>query len=229
MTSHSKEVANAGAGYSGISVVPAAVSYPGIYRSGGKRLFDIAFAVLAAPFVVPVVLLLAAFLACQGVTPFYRQERVGKNGKVFKMLKLRTMVHDAETVLQEHLATNPEAQEEWDRDQKLRNDPRIIKFGTFLRKSSMDELPQFWNVFTGEMSVVGPRPMMVNQKELYPGKFYTAMRPGLSGPWQVSKRNQSTFAERAFHDTEYWKSMSFSTDVSIVFRTIFVVLRGTGC
>ncbi|WP_256367985.1 sugar transferase [Ruegeria sp. HKCCC2112] len=229
MTSHSKEVANAGAGYSGISVVPASVSYPGIYRSGGKRLFDIAFALFAAPFVVPVILLLAAFLAFQGVTPFYRQERVGKNGKTFKMLKLRTMVHDAETVLQKHLAQSPEARAEWNRDQKLRNDPRIIKFGKFLRKSSMDELPQFWNVLIGEMSIVGPRPMMVNQKELYPGKFYTAMRPGLSGPWQVSKRNQSTFAERAFHDTEYWKTMSFGTDVSIVFRTIFVVLRGTGC
>ena len=106
------------------------------------------------------------FLTCQGVTPFYRQERVGKNGKVFKLLKLRTMVHDAETVLKEHLATNPEAREEWNRNQKLRNDPRIIKFGSFLRKSSMDELPQFWNVLVGEMSMIGPRPMMVNQQEI---------------------------------------------------------------
>ncbi len=229
MTSHSKEVANAGAGYSSISVMPTSVQYPGFYRGVGKRIFDIAFTLLAAPFVVPMVVLLAVFLASQGVTPFYRQERVGKDGKVFKLLKLRTMVHDAEAVLKEHLAADPEAREEWNRNQKLRNDPRIIKFGTFLRKSSMDELPQFWNVFVGEMSLVGPRPMMVNQQDLYPGKFYNAMRPGISGFWQVSKRNQSSFAERAHHDTNYWKSMSFGTDVSILIRTISVVLRGTGC
>lgn len=229
MTSHSKEVANAGAGYSGISVVSTPLPCRGVYRSVGKRLFDIAFALLAAPFVVPFVLMLAAFLAFQGVTPFYRQERLGKNGKAFKMIKLRTMVHDAENVLQEHLKENPEAREEWNRDQKLRNDPRIIKFGTFLRKSSMDELPQFWNVFVGEMSVVGPRPMMVCQKELYPNNMYYRMRPGITGSWQVSNRNNSTFAERAQHDVEYWKDMSLKTDMHILFRTIFAVLRGTGC
>ncbi|WP_371810815.1 sugar transferase [Ruegeria sp. HKCCD7318] len=227
MTSHSKEVA--GAGYSSIPVGPTAVQYPGFYRGGGKRVFDIAFTLLVAPFVVPTIALLAIVLACQGVTPFYRQDRIGKNGKAFKLLKLRTMVHDAESVLKDHLATNPEARDEWNRNQKLRNDPRIIKFGTFLRKSSMDELPQFWNVFVGEMSLVGPRPMMLNQQDLYPGKLYTAMRPGITGLWQVSKRNQSSFAERAYHDTEYWKSMSFSTDVSTLIRTISVVLRGTGC
>lgn len=216
-------------GYSNISVMPTSADYPGFYRSTGKRIFDLAFVLLAAPFVVPMVFFLAMFLACQGVTPFYRQERVGKNGKTFKMLKLRTMVHDAETVLKKHLASNPEARDEWNRNQKLRNDPRIIKFGSFLRKSSMDELPQFWNVFVGEMSTVGPRPMMVTQQKLYPGDFYNSMRPGISGLWQVSKRNQSAFADRAFHDTEYWKSMSFSTDCSILIRTIFVVLRGTGC
>ena len=209
--------------------MPTSAEYPGFYRGVGKRFLDITFVLLAAPFVVPLVFALAIFLAFQGVTPFYRQERVGKNGKIFKMLKLRTMVHDAETVLKEHLASNPAARDEWNRNQKLRNDPRIIKFGSFLRKSSMDELPQFWNVFVGEMSLIGPRPMMVNQQRLYPGKFYYSMRPGLSGPWQVSKRNQSSFAERAYHDTEYWKSMSFGTDFSILVRTISVVLRGTGC
>ena len=108
-------------------------------------------------------------------------------------------------------------------------DPRITRVGKIMRKLRIDELPQFWNVLMGEMSMVGPRPMMVNQQKLYPGEFYSYMRPGISGPWQVSKRNQSTFAERAFHDTEYWRSMSFGTDLSILIRTIFVVLRGTGC
>ncbi|WP_367648278.1 sugar transferase [Ruegeria arenilitoris] len=227
MTIHSKDVADTG--YSEIPVIPASANTPGLYRSLGKRAFDLAFVFLAIPFVVPLVFFLAVFLACQGVAPFYRQDRVGKNGQTFKMLKLRTMVHDAEAVLKEHLASNPEARDEWNRNQKLRNDPRIIKFGSLLRKSSMDELPQFWNVFVGDMSMVGPRPMMVNQRTLYPGKFYTSMRPGISGPWQVSRRNQSSFAERAFHDTEYWKSMSFGTDLSILTRTILVVLRGTGC
>nr|WP_171239028.1 sugar transferase [Ruegeria sp. HKCCA5763] len=209
--------------------MPTSVDYPGFYRSVGKRIFDIAFVLLAAPFVVPLVLFLAVFLVTQGVTPFYLQKRVGKNGKVFNLLKLRTMVHDADTVLKDYLAANPEARDEWNRNQKLRDDPRIIKFGYCLRKFSMDELPQFWNVFVGEMSLIGPRPMMVKQQKLYPGKFYNAMRPGLSGPWQVSSRSQSSFAERAAHDTDYWKCMSFSTDVSILIRTIFVVLRGTGC
>jgi len=227
VTIHSKDVADTG--YSNIPVMPASVTCPSFYRSLGKRVFDLAFVLLAAPFVVPLIFFLAVFLACQGVSPFYWQDRVGKNGKAFRMLKLRTMVHDAETVLKEHLAANPEARDEWNRNQKIRNDPRSIKFGSFLRKSSMDELPQFWNVLVGEMSMIGPRPMMVNQQKLYPGESYTSMRTGISGPWQVSKRHQSSFAERAGHDTEYWKSMSFGTDVSILIRTIFVVLRGTGC
>ncbi|WP_371809152.1 sugar transferase [Ruegeria sp. HKCCD5849] len=229
MTSHSKDVADAGAGYSSISVMPTSVQYSGFYRGVGKRIFDIAFTLLAAPFVIPMIALLAVFLAFQGVTPFYWQERVGKNGKIFKMLKIRTMVHDADAVLQKYLDANPEAREEWNRNQKLRDDPRIIKFGTFLRKTSMDELPQFWNVLVGEMSMIGPRPMMVNQQELYPGELYYLMLPGITGQWQVSKRNNSSFAERAQHDTEYWKGMSFSSDLSILVQTVAVVLRGTGC
>ncbi len=222
-------MANAGAGYHNIAVMSAPTNSPGFYRSTGKRIFDIAFVLLTAPFAVPLILFLAIFLACQGVAPFFWQERVGRNGKVFRLLKLRTMVHDAEAVLKKHLANDPAAREEWNRNQKLRNDPRIIKFGTFLRKSSMDELPQFWNVLIGEMSMVGPRPMMVNQQELYPGKQYYSMLPGITGQWQVSKRNNSSFAERAHHDAEYWKNMSFSSDLSILMRTVSVVLRGTGC
>lgn len=222
-------MANAGAGYPNISVMRTPTQSSGFYRSTGKRVFDVAFVLLTIPFVVPVVLGLAVFLAFQGVTPFYRQERVGKNGQVFKLLKLRTMVHDAETVLKDHLAANPDARAEWDRNQKLRNDPRIIKFGSFLRKSSMDELPQFWNVLVGDMSMIGPRPMMVNQQSIYPSTTYYSMLPGITGAWQVSKRNNSSFAERAHHDTEYWKNMSFTSDLSILMRTVSVVLRGTGC
>ena len=204
--------------------------YSGFYRNAGKRLFDICLVLLSAPFVVPLTLIFALGLACQGAQPFYRQPRIGRNGKVFNLLKLRTMVHDAEAVLEQHLAQNPEARREWERNQKLKHDPRIIRGGVFLRKSSMDELPQFWNVLIGQMSLVGPRPMMVCQQKLYPcSNAYYSMRPGISGMWQVSKRNESSFAERAVHDTEYWKDMSLSTDLAILYRTFSVVLRGTGC
>lgn len=229
MTIHSKEVVNANVGGSSKPAVPVVSSFPTAYRNFGKRFGDILFVVLAAPIVVPLTLIFAAMLKCQGVTPFYRQPRVGQDGKIFYLLKLRTMVHDAETVLERYLSDYPEAREEWEHNQKLRHDPRIIKGGQFLRKSSMDELPQFWNVFTGDMSLIGPRPMMISQQKLYPSNTYYRMRPGISGMWQVSKRNNSTFAERAMHDNKYWRSMSFTTDVVILVRTIFVVLRGTGC
>lgn len=229
VTIHSKEVANANVGYSAKPAMPVPLRYPSAYRNVGKRLFDICFVVLSAPIVVPLTLVFALMLVCQGVMPFYRQPRVGRNGKIFNLLKLRTMVHDAETVLERHLSANPKARDEWERNQKLREDPRIIKGGIFLRKSSMDELPQFWNVLMGEMSLVGPRPMMVCQQKLYPSNTYYSMRPGISGMWQVSKRNDSSFAERALHDNEYWKDMSLKTDLTILARTVLVVLRGTGC
>lgn len=229
VTIHSKEVVNANVGWPMKSAAPAPLRYPSLYRRFGKRFLDICFVVLSAPIVVPLTLVFALMLVSQGVMPFYRQPRVGRNGKIFNLLKLRTMVHDAEAVLDRYLSDNPEARDEWERNQKLQQDPRIIKGGAFLRKSSMDELPQFWNVLMGEMSLIGPRPMMVSQQELYPSDTYYSMRPGISGMWQVSKRNNSTFADRALHDNAYWKCMSFSTDVSILVRTIFVVLRGTGC
>ncbi len=209
--------------------MPVSSRHPGFYRNAGKRFFDVCLVLLSAPFVLPLTLIFALALAGQGIRPFYRQRRIGRNGKVFNLLKLRTMVHDAEAVLEQHLAQNPDARREWERNQKLKHDPRIIKGGVFLRKSSMDELPQFWNVLIGEMSLVGPRPMMVCQQELYPsGDAYYSMRPGISGMWQVSKRNDSSFAERALHDNEYWKNMSLLTDLAILYRTFAVVLRGTG-
>lgn len=227
MTTHSKEVVNANVGW---SVKSKAQSHrPGLYRRFGKRLFDVCFVVLAAPVVVPLTLLFALLLASQGGSPFYLQPRIGRDRKVFKLLKLRTMVDDAPAVLERYLAENPEARDEWDHHQKLRHDPRIISGGALLRKYSMDELPQFWNVLIGEMSLIGPRPMMVNQQKLYPGETYYHMRPGISGTWQVSKRSKSSFTDRVQHDNAYWKSLSFSTDISLMFRTISVILRGTGC
>ncbi len=144
------------------------------------------------------------------------------------MLKLRTMVPNADEIFEDYLANNPEAREEWDSTQKLKNDPRITKFGRILRKSSLDELPQLWNVLTGEMSLVGPRPMLPVQRELYPGLAYYALRPGITGPWQVSDRNTVEFSKRAEFDREYYVQMSFATDIGLLFKTVGVVFKGTG-
>lgn len=138
------------------------------------------------------------------------------------------MVPDAEAKLQAYLDANPEARAEWDSKQKLNADPRITKIGRILRKTSIDELPQLFNVLSGDMSLVGPRPMMPCQQALYPGHGYYRLRPGLTGSWQVSERHTSTFAERATYDDDYDEKLSFATDVGILAKTVGVVLRGTG-
>ncbi len=229
MQNHSEEFTGANADHPAKAILPRLSGRSFVYRKFGKRLFDIFFVLLSAPIVLPFILALALLLAFRGISPFYRQQRIGRNGKVFKLLKLRTMVHDADAVLKRHLSENPDAYAEWERNQKLRQDPRITKGGTFLRKSSMDELPQFWNVLIGEMSLIGPRPMMVCQKDLYPGNRYYKMLPGISGSWQISKRNNSSFSDRAFYDNAYWHEMSLPTDFGIMVRTVGVVFRGTGC
>ena len=145
------------------------------------------------------------------------------------MWKLRTMVVDADARMAAHLAANPEAKAEWDRHQKLRADPRITRFGQFLRKSSLDELTQLFNVFVGDMAIVGPRPMMLNQQSLYPGMAYSLVRPGLTGLWQTTDRNQTSFEARADYDTVYVDTLSFGSDVRIILKTVKVVARGTGC
>ena len=202
---------------------------PGLYRNGLKRGLDVALVLLAVPFVLTVVLVIALLVFLQdGHVPFYRSARIGRHGREFRMLKLRTMVHDAEARLAACLASDPDAAAEWLATQKLKVDPRITGFGGFLRKSSLDELPQLWNVLTGDMALVGPRPMMPDQRRIYPGEAYFALRPGVSGPWQVSDRNNSTFAQRADFDLDYHRTLSFPNDVRLILMTLIVVLRGTG-
>jgi len=199
------------------------------YRSAFKRLLDLVLVGIASAAVLPVVAVAALVIfLTDGHTPFYSQERVGRNRRVFRMWKLRSMVIDADAALEAHLTSNPEARAEWDRHQKLRNDPRITWIGRILRKTSLDELPQLWNVLAGDMSLVGPRPIMTNQVALYPCTAYYRLRPGLTGFWQVSSRNKSTFAERARFDRLYEERLSFSADVAVILRTVSVVLRGTG-
>ncbi len=202
---------------------------PNFYDKYGKRMLDLALVILALPAVLPVIAVLALCVALGGGKPFYTQSRLGRDGTRFNIYKLRSMIPDADQVLEQYLAENPEARVEWNHKQKLSHDPRITGFGALLRKSSLDELPQLFNVLKGDMSLVGPRPMMPDQEGLYPGKAYALLRPGITGPWQVSDRNQSSFAARAAFDTHYYESLTLKEDLSFLGRTVGVVLRGTGC
>lgn len=218
-----------------VSVVPT-VTLGGsrFYTTFGKRAFDIAFVLMAAPLALSLVCLGVVLALASGVRPFYLQERIGKNQRTFRIVKIRTMVSDAEQVLETYLAENPEAREEWDEKQKLASDPRITRFGNFLRKTSLDELPQLWNVLKGDMSIVGPRPMMTCQKELYDqhdlrkGACYYSVRPGITGPWQVSDRSVGTFTGRVEFDAQYCRKLSFGEDMRLLVKTVSAVLGQTG-
>lgn len=204
-------------------------TWPGFYRSFAKRALDLILVLLSLPVVLPVVALLALVIfAADRRAPFYRSDRLGRGARPFLMLKLRSMVPDADARLAAHLAADPAAAAEWEAHQKLKADPRVTRFGRFLRATSLDELPQLWNVLRGDMSLVGPRPMMPDQKALYPGQAYWMLRPGVTGPWQVSARNATTFAARADFDADYARTVSFVGDLRLILRTVRVVLRATG-
>ncbi len=202
----------------------------GPYRNVLKRVLDILFVVLALPLVLPIMLFVTVALWLEGGDPFYMQARLGKSGRVFRVWKFRTMVRDADAKLSEILENDPAARREWDETQKLKRDPRITRVGAFLRRSSLDELPQLFNVLRGDMSLVGPRPMMPDQLDLY-GPYapsYFALRPGLTGLWQVSERNDAHFIRRAELDAQYERNLTFGHDVVLLLATFRVVLRGTG-
>ncbi|MEO1548858.1 MAG: sugar transferase [Pseudomonadota bacterium] len=199
-----------------------------LYASFFKRVLDVALVVLSAPLTLPLVLLFGLLIRRDGGPMFYSQLRVGKDGKLFRCWKLRSMVANAEERLAEYLRDNPEANAEWTVHQKLKDDPRITRIGHFIRCSSIDELPQLWNVLRGDMSIVGPRPFMPEQQKLYKGNAYYAMRPGLTGYWQVSQRSESSFAARAAFDNSYANDLTLLTDVKVVAQTVGVVLRATG-
>ncbi|MEM9426248.1 MAG: sugar transferase [Pseudomonadota bacterium] len=223
MTVHSSKVFAAA-----LRAVTDGTGAKGVYSSGLKRVLDVAVVLAALPIVLPFFLIVMAITAADGQSPFFRQERVGRNGQRFLIWKFRTMVPDAEVRLQKHLAANPDARTEWQTMQKLKNDPRITRVGGVLRRTSIDELPQLINVLAGDMSLVGPRPMLPCQQAIYSGHAYYRLRPGLTGIWQVSQRHNSTFADRANYDDGYEAQLSFVNDVKILARTIGVVFRGTG-
>lgn len=206
----------------------SAIHWDGFYRRRAKRGVDLLFTSIVILPVALVVLMIALVVAFEGGRPFYSQRRVGLGGRSFTMFKIRTMVLNADAVLERHLAANPADRIEWDHHQKLRRDPRITRIGRFLRRSSLDELPQFFNVLLGDMTLVGPRPFMPSQQDQYPGTEYYAMRPGITGFWQTSVRNEASFVQRAAYDRSYYHALSPLTDLQVIGRTLQVVMRGTG-
>ena len=178
----------------------------------------------------PVFLVLVLLMAFEKGPIFFGHYRVGRDGRMFRCLKFRSMVPDSERVLQELLARDPAARAEWARDQKLMNDPRITPIGRFLRKTSLDELPQLVNVIMGDMALVGPRPVTAQELHRYGrARFhYLSVTPGITGLWQVSGRNNTTYEERVELDKHYVENSSIWFDFKILLRTIVVLVTGDG-
>jgi exopolysaccharide production protein ExoY len=196
-----------------------------------KVLFDKAFALAALVFFAPFLLIVALMiLLTEGGPVVFGHERVGLNGRRFKCLKFRTMCLDADQRLAELLENDPAARAEWEASRKLRSDPRISRVGAVLRKTSLDELPQLWNVLRGDMSMVGPRPVVQDEAQYYGAYFadYMSVRPGVTGAWQVSGRSDTTYDERVALDVDYVHGRSFAGDIRIVLKTVAVILKRDG-
>ena len=202
----------------------------GFYRRYGKRIFDVALALVLLPFLLPIITILALFIMVVGGTALFGHNRVGQGGRVFKCWKLRSMCINADTELERYLRQNPEAEREWRETYKLTNDPRITRIGGFIRKTSLDELPQIFNVLAGEMSFVGPRPVIEEELIKYGIKrcYYETGRPGVTGAWQIGGRNDVTYAERVEMDVEYRRKESFVTDLKIILLTPLAIISPTG-
>jgi len=192
-----------------------------------KRVFDLVCAGIALLLLSPLFAVIALIARRDGGPAFFTQERIGMNGKRFSCYKFRSMRIDAEATLQHYLAGNPEAAREWQQFQKLKKDVRITPFGQFIRRTSLDELPQLINVLKGDMSLIGPRPIMPGQESYYADDFiyYESVRPGITGPWQVSGRNQLTFKERVMLEACYARNWSLWMDIVILLKTIPVLLK----
>lgn len=196
-----------------------------------KRIFDLILAFILFIPVLIISLIVAIMIYKDSPGPvLYTQPRVGKGGKLFKCYKFRSMIMESDKVLKEYLSNNPEAQQEWNQYEKLKNDPRITPFGAFIRKLSIDELPQLINVIKGEMSIIGPRPIMDNQREKYGDTLveYELVAPGITGLWQVSGRNETTFEQRVEMDSWYIRNWSIWNDLVILYKTIDVVIHHKG-
>ncbi|MGL5872675.1 MAG: sugar transferase [Xenococcaceae cyanobacterium] len=191
-----------------------------------KRLFDVIFSAFVLIFFSPIYLLLAILIAVSSPGPiFYVQQRIGRNFKPFRCIKFRTMVNNADAVLHEMLA-DPQLGQEFENNFKLKKDPRITWIGKFLRHTSLDEFPQFWNVLMGDMSVIGPRPLVPEELHKYGNRIdkVLTIRPGITGLWQVSGRNDIPYPQRIQIDVYYVNHHSWAIDLSIAIKTIGVVI-----
>ena len=196
-----------------------------------KAAFDRMAALFGIILLLPLLLMVAGLIWLSDPGPvLFSHPRVGRGGRVFRCLKFRTMVRNSDEVLVRHLEADPEAAREWDEQRKLRHDPRVTSLGRALRKTSIDELPQLLNVLKGEMSLVGPRPIVEAEARYYGAAMrdYTSVRPGLTGLWQVGGRSDTSYAERVRLDQTYVRSRSLWLDFKIILRTVVVVLKGRG-
>ncbi|MDP9038499.1 MAG: sugar transferase [Acidobacteriota bacterium] len=196
-----------------------------------KRAVDLAAVVLALPVLLPLFFLLACIVRLTSPGPiFYSHRRIRQNGAFFSMWKFRTMCVNSAEVLEEYLSRHPEALQEWNRCHKLRHDPRITRVGNFLRRYSLDEVPQLWNVITGEMSLVGPRPIVAAEVDKYKEAFgaYCRVKPGLTGLWQVSGRCTLSYDQRVALDRRYVQGWTLAGDLKILLRTLPSVITQDG-
>jgi Undecaprenyl-phosphate galactose phosphotransferase WbaP len=194
-------------------------------------MFDVLFALLLGLIALPFGLLIAAAIRLESRGPaLFAHTRIGKRSRRFRLWKFRSMVSNADEVLQTYLDQHPGYALEWRLAHKLRNDPRVTRVGRFLRKTSLDELPQLWNVLRGEMSLVGPRPIVEEEIAKYGPSvaLYSQVLPGLTGLWQVSGRNDTTYRERVELDGRYIRAWTAALDLHVLMKTVRVVLRGHG-
>jgi Undecaprenyl-phosphate galactose phosphotransferase WbaP len=204
---------------------------PFIPKNQAARVLDIGLILLAAPYIILAFLLITILIRLDSAGPvFYRQARIGRFGRRFHVYKFRTMVQNADQLLQTYLDRSPELKAEWLATHKLKKDPRVTRVGAVLRKTSLDELPQVWNILIGEMSLIGPRPIVDAEVEKYGHCFelYKQVRPGLTGLWQVSGRSDISYKRRVELDEYYILHRSLKLDLQILWKTVFVVLRKDG-
>jgi exopolysaccharide production protein ExoY len=196
-----------------------------------KRIFDLVLAAALVPLLLPVCLLLMLLIKCTSKGPvFYRHRRIGQDSRSFYLYKFRTMFLHGDTLLEAYLATNPEARQEWDEHYKLRWDPRVTPLGALLRRTSLDELPQILNVLLGQMSFVGPRPIVQDEIRRYGAAFpfYAAAKPGITGLWQVSGRGTVSYEKRVSLDIRYVITWSFFHDLLVLVKTARAVCNSEG-
>ena len=196
-----------------------------------KRIFDLVCTIFGGLLILPIIAIVALLVAIDNKgNVIFAHRRIGKDGKEFPCYKFQSMVPNAQEILQDYLAKNPEARKEWDESFKLTNDPRVTKLGGFLRKTSLDELPQLWNVIKGDMSLVGPRPIVKKEIERYGEYFreYAMVLPGITGMWQASGRSDTTYEERVEMDTWYVRNWSVWLDIMYLAKTFTAVIFGKG-